>query len=183
MRDLQSPTAELSPQQKRKLLADLLLEKSARPRTFPLSMMQEPLWLLDQLEPGSPFYNIPAAVRLSGPLDVEVLRRSLDCLVRRHGTLRTTFVGAEGHPVQRVAQRLQLDLPLDDLSELDPRQQGSEMERRAVEEAQRPFDLVHGPLLRVRLLRMAETDHLFLLTMLGLVLKYLVRTLAHLLKT
>jgi amino acid adenylation domain-containing protein len=140
-----------------------------RPASFPLSFAQQRLWFLHQLQPSSPAYNIPAAVRLSGPLDVEALRRAVREIVRRHEDLRTTFAitasGDVAGPVQVVVPAPELPLHLEDLSELPPAGREAEVLRRARAEAQRPFDLVRGPLLRMTLLRLGEFDHAALLVL------------------
>jgi amino acid adenylation domain-containing protein len=136
-----------------------------RTEDLPLSFAQARLWFLDQLEPNSPFYNIPAAVQVTGPLDVEALRASLDEIVRRHEALRTTFATVDGRPVQRIADELQVPFTLVDLSELPEAEREEEIRTRAVAEAQRPFDLSQGPLLRVSVLRASAAKHVCLLTM------------------
>jgi acyl transferase domain-containing protein/non-ribosomal peptide synthetase component F len=130
----------------------------------PLSFAQQRLWFLEQLEPGDPAYNVPAAVLLTGALDVRALAASLDETVVRHETLRTTFGPAE-EPVQRIAPPSPVPLPLIDLAELPPVRRESEARRHAVEEALRPFDLARGPLLRATLLRLDRSRHVVLLTM------------------
>jgi len=109
----------LSPQEKRALLAQLLRKKATASRSLPLSFAQQQLWFLDRLEPGGVAYNVPLAVRLTGPLDVTALQRSLDALVRRHEILRTTFAAGEtGEPTQVVGPAMALPLPLTDLRDL-----------------------------------------------------------------
>ncbi|HEX6292585.1 MAG TPA: amino acid adenylation domain-containing protein [Herpetosiphonaceae bacterium] len=135
----------------------------------PLSFAQQRLWFLDQLVPGSPAYNLPTTVRLIGRLDVAALHRSLNEIVRRHATLRTTFALADEQPVQVIAPALTLPLPSIDLHPEGTRLSAAEREERVREltdaEVQQPFDLAHGPLLRARLLRVADDEHVFLLTM------------------
>ncbi|HEX8650803.1 MAG TPA: condensation domain-containing protein, partial [Pyrinomonadaceae bacterium] len=131
---------------------------------FPVSFPQERLWFLDQFQPDSPFYNIPASIRL-GPLNMEVLERSLSEIIRRHEILRTTFGVVDGRPVQVIHPALPLELPTIDLRRLPARERESEVARLASEEALRPFDLTSGPLLRTLLVRRSEHDHLLLLTM------------------
>src|SRR5215204_7529094 len=80
---------------------------------IPLSFAQQRLWFLDQLEPGSGAYNLPAAVRLQGPLDVAVLARALNAMVARHEALRTSFAAVEGRPAQVVAPALAVPLPVE----------------------------------------------------------------------
>ncbi len=130
----------------------------------PLSFPQERLWFLDQLDPGSPLYNIPAALRLSGELDRFALERSFQEVVRRHETLRTTFPTRDGRPVQRIAPALDLLLPEVDLSALAAETRGAELRRLAAAEAVRPFDLWAGPLLRVLTLRLGAREHACLFT-------------------
>ena len=84
-----------------RVAAPPLVRVRARER-LPLSFAQQRLWFLDQLEPGSSFYNIPAAVRLRGVLNVEALERTLSEVVRRHEVLRTHFIAVDGEPVQVI---------------------------------------------------------------------------------
>ncbi len=133
---------------------------------FPLSFAQQRLWFLDQLEPGNPLYNNPAAIRLKGPLDPVALERALNEIVGRHEILRTTFTTVDGEPVQVIAPNLPLSLSLVDLQGLPERpEREAEMMRLATEEARRTFNLSQGPLLRVALVRLAEEEHVVLLTM------------------
>jgi amino acid adenylation domain-containing protein len=138
---------------------------AARGGELELSFAQQRLWFLDQLEPGSMAYNLPAAVRLSGALDVEALSRALDEVVRRHEALRTSFPSVGGQPVQVVAPPAPVGLPVVDLSTLDDEERGVESRRLLAVWAGEPFDLAAGPLLRVRLVKMEEEAHLLLLTM------------------
>jgi amino acid adenylation domain-containing protein len=137
------------------------------PRTGPLrlSSAQERLWFLHQLDPDDSSYNIPAAIRLAGPLDIGALERALGEVVARHEVLRTTFATVEGRPVQVIHPRLEIKLPLRDLSA----QPEAERERAARDEiafeAELPFDLAEGPLLRARVLRLSADEHVLLLTM------------------
>ncbi|HEX8118977.1 MAG TPA: condensation domain-containing protein, partial [Pyrinomonadaceae bacterium] len=98
---------------------------------LPLSFAQQRLWFLDQLEEGHAFYNIPSAVRLTGTLDVEALRASINAIVARHEALRTTFSSVDGQPVQVIASELRLEIPVTDLRALDAREQGGEVRRLA----------------------------------------------------
>ncbi|HEY2739038.1 MAG TPA: condensation domain-containing protein, partial [Thermoanaerobaculia bacterium] len=128
-------------------------------RPLPLSFAQARLWFLEQLEGSTAFYNVPAAVRLRGPLQPGVFRRALEEVARRHESLRTTFGDEQGRPVQIVAPTILLDLPVVDLEGLPGDAAETEMRRVAGDEIRRPFDLVHGPLLRALIVRFGPTDH------------------------
>ncbi|HYG65434.1 MAG TPA: amino acid adenylation domain-containing protein, partial [Thermoanaerobaculia bacterium] len=123
----------------------------------PLSFAQERLWFLDQLEPGSPAYDIPGAVELTGRLDLAALSAALDCLVARHEILRTVFRVIDGQPRQHVLPSLEIGLPVLDLAGLPPDRRQAEAERLAAEQALVRFDLGRGPLLESLLLRLDGT--------------------------
>ena len=137
----------------------------ARGGQLPLSFAQQRLWFLDQFESGSSFYNIPAAVRLNGRLDVAAMRSTLNDIVRRHEALRTSFASIDGAPVQHIAPALELALPLTDLSELPVAEREAKALWLAQDEAQTPFDLATGPLLRAALIRLAAQEHIIVLTL------------------
>ena len=132
---------------------------------LPLSFAQQRLWFLDQLEPGSTFYNVPVAVRLRGELDVAALERTLSEIVRRHEVLRTRFVSVGGEPRQQVLEAAEVKLRITDLSGLEETAREAAVKEAATAESSEPFDLAHGPLLRVKLLRLGEQEHVVLLTM------------------
>ncbi|HEY8228438.1 MAG TPA: amino acid adenylation domain-containing protein [Pyrinomonadaceae bacterium] len=132
---------------------------------FPASFAQQRLWFLDQLEPGSPFYNIPQAISIQGDLSIEALRLTFAEIVRRHEALRTTFSVVDGSPIQVIAKHLKLSLPVIDLTSLTDLDRDVESARLAAEEAQKPFDLIRGPLVRALLLALSADEHVLLLTM------------------
>ncbi|MFL6196132.1 MAG: amino acid adenylation domain-containing protein, partial [Thermoanaerobaculia bacterium] len=131
----------------------------------PLSFAQERLWFIDQLEPGSPLYNIAAALRAAGPLDPGVLALTLGEVVRRHEALRTVFKERAGSPVQVIQPAGLFQLPVVDLSALPESAREDLAPLLAGEEAGRPFDLARGPLLRGLLVRLGEGDHAVALTL------------------
>jgi amino acid adenylation domain-containing protein len=130
-----------------------------------LSFAQQRLWFIDQLAPGNSAYNIPAAIRLKGPLNLVALEQSLNEIVKRHESLRTTFAMVDGRPAQVIAQVLTITLPVVDLRKLPEIERETEVRRLVTEGAVRPFDLSQGPLFRVALLRLGDEEHVGLLTM------------------
>ncbi|WP_437913629.1 amino acid adenylation domain-containing protein [Sorangium sp. So ce302] len=139
----------------------------AQPRTgpMPLSFAQERLWFLAQLEPTAASYNIPAAVRLLGALDVDRLQRSFEAVVRRHEPLRTRFVEIEGRPATVIGAEQPAALSIVDLRAA-PTEAREAQARRALEaEASRAFELTGGPLFRITLLRLGEREHALLVVL------------------
>ncbi|MFQ3630439.1 amino acid adenylation domain-containing protein, partial [Roseiflexus sp.] len=137
--------------------------QAPRDGDLPLSFAQQRLWVLEQIDPGSPLYHIAGAVRLTGKLDVAALHRCLNDVVRRHESLRATFHEVEGKAVQRIAPPESLDLPLVDLSGAPHAGREEQMRRLMTVEARRPFDLTRGPLLRALLVRLSGDEHVVLL--------------------
>jgi amino acid adenylation domain-containing protein len=135
----------------------------SRDKTLPVSFAQQRLWFLDQLVPNDAFYNTPAAVRLTGSLNLAALEQTFNQIVRRHEALRTTFVTVEGQPVQVIAPTLTLSLPVIDLRDFPVAERETQARQLTTQEAQRPFDLSKAPLLRVTLLRLDETEYVLLL--------------------
>lgn len=131
----------------------------------PLSFAQQRLWFIDQMETGNPFYNVPVAVRLKGTLNVSALRKTFSEIIRRHESLRTNFVIVDGQPMQQINIAEPAQLPLLDLSDLGVKEREAEALRVNAAEVRKPFDLTSEPLLRTTLLRMAQDDHLVLVTM------------------
>ncbi|RKH18898.1 amino acid adenylation domain-containing protein [Corallococcus sp. CA047B] len=141
------------------------LVPAPREGLLPLSFAQQRLWLLDRLEPDSPLYNVPTAVHLSGPLNASALEQALQALVQRHEALRTTFPNIEGQPHQAIASELALRLKVVELHTPEEAAWQAEVQRLAKQEAETPFDLAHGPLLRATLLKRSEQEHVLLLTL------------------
>jgi amino acid adenylation domain-containing protein len=140
------------------------LPRSPADNKFPLSFAQQRLWFLDRLQPNTSLYNISTALRIKAPLD-DALERSLNEMVRRHETLRTTFAVENGEPVQVIAPARAFKLRVIDLRNLPALDCEYKAQRLAAEEAQQPFDLERGPLFRSTLLQLDEADHVLLLTM------------------
>jgi amino acid adenylation domain-containing protein len=131
----------------------------------PLSFAQQRLWVLDRLDPGSAFYNVPLAVRLEGRLDLPALLSSLIRIVQRHEALRTTFGVEEGRPFQAISEEPRPEIGVTDLTALPPEARAAEAARLVPLEASRPFDLQQGPLIRTVVLRLGEDEHIALVTM------------------
>jgi amino acid adenylation domain-containing protein len=141
------------------------IPRTSRGQPAPLSFAQQRLWLIDQLEPGSPLYNVPVLLRLTGTLDTAALTRGFGEIVRRHEALRTVFSSERGRPVQSVSPPRALALARADLGGIPPARRWHEALRLAAREIRRPFDLREGPLLRVLLVTLGEAEHLLALTM------------------
>lgn len=142
-----------------------VLAKRERLGPSPLSYAQERLWFIHQMEPESAFYNLPAALRMKGRLDIGALYGSFQELVLRHAALRTTFAVDDGAPVQAVHERSDFAFAFFDLGALREDQKQAEARRIAESEAGRPFNLLRGPLLRVGLIRLDDADHVLLMTL------------------
>ena len=175
MKDLQEAISNLSPR-KRQLFEQRLKERRGVPSAqtipprnlfspAPLSYIQEGLWFLYELEPESPIYNIPAAVRIQGRLQIAHLEASLNAIVQRHEILRTTFSQHQGEPAQLIAESLTLQLPVADLSSFADAEREARFQKLASEEVLRLFDLNRGPLLRCTLVRLGDEEHILVLVM------------------
>ena len=139
------------------------IRSAPRDRALPLSFAQQRLWFLAQLEQRSDNYHIPLAFRLRGAVDVAALGAALNHLWTRHEALRTVFVLEEGRPVVRLlAPQLGLPFPQDDLR--GSADAPAQLDRLSRQEAYAPFDLERGPLIRARLIRLADAEYIFLLT-------------------
>lgn len=136
----------------------------------PASFVQERLWFLENLAPGSPAYHVPIAFRLEGALDLAALRRALEQIVSRHASLRTTLSLAGGSLTQVISANASVDLPLTELGDLaapgnEGRGEDASALRWLADEARRPFDLAAGPLFRAGLLRLRADCHVLLVVM------------------
>jgi alpha-ketoglutarate-dependent taurine dioxygenase len=164
--------SKLSPN-KRRLFEMLLQESRSKSQSIsqpvrrqiaselqPLSFAQHRIWFAEQLQSGSSIYNLTAGVELKGALAVIVLEQSFNEIIRRHEMLRSTFVTIEGNPAQIVNPSQPMSLPLVDLSGLSRQQQQEQASRLSDEAGQRPFILSQGPLMRLFLLRLDESEHL-----------------------
>jgi amino acid adenylation domain-containing protein len=178
MKDLTQRIAHLSPE-KRKLLERMLAKQGAaspqapvvpRPRgadVCPMSFSQQRLWILHQLDPDGALYNTAFSLRFRGPARGDRVERCYQELVRRHEILRTSFTFRDGQPVQVIVPPTVAFPPCReiDLGHLSPAEREARWEELALEEARRPFDLSSPPLLRVTWVRLADDDHVGLITL------------------
>jgi hypothetical protein len=160
---------------KRALLLKTMQERVARAaatRTIPrralvgpcpLSFAQQGLWFIDQMEPGGTAFVSSVILNLEGRLNLAALEQSVNEILRRHESLRTTFLLVAGRPVQNVIPEMRLALSVSDMEGLDAGAQGRTV-ARLVRDATRPFDLARGPMLRVALLRLGRQRHMLLFT-------------------
>ncbi|MBV9209445.1 MAG: AMP-binding protein, partial [Acidobacteria bacterium] len=179
MKDISERISSLTPEQ-RALLESRLKKKGLQapaapdviPRrkdrdsiSCPPSIDQERLWFIEQLQPGNTAYNIFTASQIRGHLNVEVMERVVNELIRRHEAFRTTLQSVDGLPVQVIAPELKIELKPVDLQHLPVEERYAEALRLTTEDFSSPFDLEKGPLVRVRLIRMAEDDHVLHINM------------------
>ncbi len=168
---------ELLGKKRKELLKFLLAEEGVSPSQatkikprevhgpLPLSFAQERLWFLAQLDPDSAAYNMSIAVRLRGGLDVSVLERSFQEMVRRHEVLRTTFCIEDGESVQKIAAKWNLPFTLDDLCAMKNSERWKRVNQLITEEGERAFDLSNGPLIRMKLLQVGSQEYVLVVTM------------------
>lgn len=172
MNDLSKKLAKLSPEQRE--LFELLMQKennsSVRPPALrkndkiiaPLAYAQQGLWIAANTGSTSPFHH-PLAFRISGPLDVVILEQSLTMLCERHEILRTTYIVENGEAVQVINRPEKYSIPIVDLQNLNSEQKRSETEKIVNEEGVRPFDLVSGPMLRIKLIKWNTEEYVLII--------------------
>lgn len=178
MTTLTEKLASLTPEQRALLERKLKAAKTPRAGTEypaivhrdvaglrPLSLDQERLWFIDRIAPGNAAYNVNTGSWLRGSLDVDALQKSINAVVKRHESLRTTFVEQNGRPYQRVAETLELTLEKIDLLHLPESEREAEAERQAALFAAQSFDLTRGPLLRYLLMRLDPARHILVSVM------------------
>ena len=140
------------------------IARSQRHDPRPLSFAQERIWFFEQLEPGTATYNVPSAARLTGRFNLPSLEQCFGEIVRRHESLRTTFRAVDGRPLQVVEASGPFKLPLIDLSGLSEAARERVQRSLADREARLPFDLTCDTLLRSKILRLNEAEHVMLLS-------------------
>jgi amino acid adenylation domain-containing protein len=146
-------------------LQKLNISSEAEVFVFPASFAQQRLWFLDQFAPENPFYNVVTALRLTGSLNLTALEQTFNEIVQRHESLRTTFAAVSGKPVQIISPAFKTHLKLLEMQHLPPEQRETEANKLTAAESLRPFNLSTGPLIRITILRLTETEHILLLNM------------------
>ena len=164
MLNIYQELTDLSSEEKSEVVTAGLQEQNNQPKYVHLSLAQQRLWFHEQSAPGSSIYNIPVAYKFRGSLNPVALEQSLRAIVQRHEILRTTFITVNGQPVQAIYPEVDVTLPAIDLGEMPPDQREAQKQRLVTQEAQQPFNLSIGPLWRFKLLRLAQEEHLLLLT-------------------
>ena len=144
--------------------ADAAAPENDEPFAFPITIAQQRFWLLEQLMPGNPTLNMPAAMRLKGSLDINVFLQALNEVVRRHEGLRTTFVTVDGQPMQMIHPSVTVPIGRIDLQELPESERDAKAEHLLREEASKGFVLSQGPLIRATLLQLEADHHLLMVT-------------------
>ena len=131
----------------------------------PLSFAQRQVWVIDQMAPGTPAYNLPFGIRVRGPLDLGALEASVNAIVRRHEVLRTTFEVRDTGPVQRIHPELRIRIGITELADEPADRREQRLQRLATAAATQPFDLARLPLLRVSVFRLAAAEHVLLINL------------------
>lgn len=179
MKKISGRIANLTPEQREKLLKKLKEKKGGgsdasrsalknfknETSSLELSFAQQRLWFLEHLESERATYNIPATLRLRGDLDIEILEKSFFEILKRHESLRTTFVNRDGKAEQLVSKAEPYPIKVKDLSALTKKHAEEEVAGIAGVEAVKPFSLERGPLIRTRILKLAAREHVLLITL------------------
>ena len=145
----------------RRISADRIPIRPNR-ESAPLSFTQRQMWLIDQMTPGNPAYNLPYGYRLRGPLDLSALEESFNQIIARHETLRTTFAVENGEPVQIIHPELRIKINFTALDHLPLEQRESTVQAMASDESAKSFDLSSLPLIRVSVFKLANAEHVLI---------------------
>src|SRR5215213_1618578 len=158
---MSSNITTLAPEQKRVLLAQLLKQQASKgDSVFPLSYGQRGWWILYQLEPQNPAYNIMLPARIRSEVDTSALDHAFRKLIARHASLRTTFVLRDGVPVQKVNEKHGIELVVIDAADWSE----AELDDRLVKESHHPFDLEKRPIMRLKLFTRSAREHVLMMT-------------------
>jgi iturin family lipopeptide synthetase A len=144
--------------------ASILPRRLDRQASFSLSVSQRRMFHLEQVCPGLPTYNVPVAVRMTGPLEIGRLESGLNSVIGRHEILRTCFRSFDGEPIQVVSPEAALKLECENLAAIPVALRLEHACSRVLEYNNQKFDLNAGPPLRAKVLRLDETDHVAMIT-------------------
>src|ERR1051326_4187358 len=129
----------------------------------PLSFAQRQMWVIDQMTPGNPAYNLPVGYRIKGPLDITALGNAFNELIKRHEALRTTFAGSDGEPLQVIHPEHKIEIKITKLDQLAGEEREQKLQALASGESIRSFDLTRLPLIHVSLYQLGETEHVLII--------------------
>ena len=135
----------------------------SRDRAIPLSFSQRRLWFLQKLDPNFTAYNIPAIFRIEGDLNISALEKAFREIINRHEVLRTRVVEIDGQPLQQIISPLMVTLPVIDLGHLPEDQAAAEVQQFSADDAHQPYNLQEAPLMRAKLVRLNNEEHVLIL--------------------
>ncbi|MEM7342891.1 MAG: amino acid adenylation domain-containing protein, partial [Chloroflexota bacterium] len=141
-----------------------LITPADRTQPLALSFAQQRLWFLDKLQGATATYNLPAAIKFEGALNLPVLTKSFNHVIQRHEALRTVFHDDAGSPKQIILEQTTLKLPVIDIQNLSGQTKNNVLTRLIKNEALQPFDLGEDLMLRAKLLVLGNDDHILLIT-------------------
>ena len=147
----------------RRLVQQPEIPKRPHREFAPLSFIQRQMWLIDQMTPGNPAYNLPYGYRLRGRLDVTALEDSFNEIIKRHEVLRTTFAETDGEPRQFIHPELKIKFKVTALDHLPGPERETVLHAQASEESLTPFDLSRLPLIRVSVFKLGEAEHVLII--------------------
>src|SRR5882762_2599982 len=142
-----------------------VIRKRPNQDSAPLSFAQRQMWIIDQMTPGNPAYNVPYGYRLRGSLDLPALEDSFNEVIERHEPLRTTFAVKDGEPLQLIQPELKITIKVTALDHLAHEERENRLQALASEESVKSFDLSRLPLIRVSLFKLGEAEHVLIINL------------------
>ena len=140
-----------------------VIPKRPNPDSAPLSFAQRQMWVIDQMTPGNPAYDLPVGYRIKGRLDATALENGFNEIIKRHEALRTTFTLSDGEPLQLIHPEHKIKINITKLDHLSGEEQENRLQALASEESVRSFDLTRLPLIRVSLFQLGETERVLVI--------------------
>jgi amino acid adenylation domain-containing protein len=148
----------------RDVVSSPTIARSLSAKYIPMSFGQERMWFLNQFEPSSVAYNRPTVLHFQGPLDITILERSLNEILRRHQVLRTVYRQDAGQPIQEVREPTPIEIAVVDLQGVPVFAREAAAERIARQEVSRSFILSDDLMFRAQIIRFAADKHWLILT-------------------